>query len=490
MRLLRFGALIAIAAACGPRHGATSAPTLPPEATEFPALRFVPDKPTYILTAKTVRDAQRGWKDTIESFGMVVGVTTSEVSRELEQVLAVDPLSVEGAAKLGVDPDGGLAMFSEATDPTFVVHLAAPEAAQAFFDHLRDTGLRTQSVIVDGTEINTAVVVGNVSVSWSIDKDWLWAHFAFGLDKDPAHTWFTHARHPAGTAWRASFGWATKIGAAKSPIVGFFDSHALIAPLFGKAPHQLLACAARFDTIRRVGFTIEGDGHHVGGRIALDLGPAAHAIAAALRPPPAGFDAVAAPAPLAVQWNLDLGTVAEWLQPCAAGLRLDLELTRYGVRTGRIAIQTLDPDDKSGTGVVAFDLLSKQYFSKLLDEVPRRSMFESERTYGTFAGHRLKIPFIVTLDYVLDDHVALAGMGDGLLDKLVMGAAPQTAPIVQIDVAPTKLSPEAWQYLIGLMTNERYAKAVTEHLVRWHDGHIAASIDRETLVIEASGNRR
>src|SRR5258706_390058 len=145
---MRILALLSALLACGgPTHGPQQPGNTVAEAAEFPALRFVPAKPTYLLAAHTVADAQRALVDIVESFGMVAGITRSEVSHELERLLSIDPLSPDVGGKLGVDLAGGFVVYSEALEPTFVIHLSAPEAAKAFFDHLLDQGIRTQSVI-------------------------------------------------------------------------------------------------------------------------------------------------------------------------------------------------------------------------------------------------------------------------------------------------------------------------------------------------------
>jgi hypothetical protein len=452
----------------------------------------VPDKPTYVVAAHSVRDAQRALTDVIETFGMLGDVTTSEVSHELQQLLGIDPIAADVGTKLGVDLAGGFVVFSEALDPTFVVHLSAPEAAQAFFEQLRERGVPTQSVIVEGIEINTAKVVGSLHASWAIDKDWLWVHFAVDDQKrDPAEPapWFVHAHHPSAAAWTRNFGWAKQLASKTSSLIGYADIHALIDA--AKLPTQALACVSRFDSVRLAGFAVEGDGHHVGGKLGLSIGGGAQDIARAIIAPPAGFQPLADTAPLAAQWNLDVAAVLRWLEPCTATLRIDTgELAKLGVRTGRVALETFDPDDKSGTGVVALDLASKAYFATLLDQVPRRSMFESDRTFGAFKGHRIKVPFVITMDYVLDDQHAFAAMGDGMLDKLVMGAPQVNPPIFALDVRPPEMKPDAWRWLVALVSGERFAKSAVERLMRWHDGHLVISLDRDTLVIDAEGNRR
>jgi hypothetical protein len=348
-------------------------------------------------------------------------------------------------------------------------------------------------VIVDGIEVSTVKLVGNVRVSWAIDKTWLWTHFAFGLDKDD--DWFTKAHHPHTGAWAKSFGWAkdlrAKLAAKASGLLGFFDTRALLAIARAHAPKNVIACLDHFQPIGIAGFAIDGDGHHAAGRLALDLGPAAAGIASALLPPPPGFAAIASTAPIAIQWNLDVGAIAHFLAPCMASIGGDTEfLTKFGVRTARVAVMTLDPGQHSGTGIVAADLSDASYLRGLLDQIPHRSMLESDHNYGGNAGHRLSIPFLISLDYVLNDRLGMLAVGDGLMDKLVTPAPSSPPPVLSLDLIVPGLSEATWQFVIAHATNEWFAKRATSLLQRWHDGHLRVTIDHDALVIEASGNRR
>ncbi len=432
-----------------------------------------------------------------DSFGTPFGVGATELSRQLAGVLQIDPLSPDLATKLGVDPAGGFAAFSEDINPTFVVHLATPDATHAFFDQLREHGMQSHSMIVEGSEINTAKLADDIDVSWAIDKDWLWVHFAIKIHPEELNAWFVHARHAAYAAWTDNFHWAKEVGdklASHAPgLVGFFDGGTLRDRLMAaeKLTTEVIGCMKLFQPLGRVAVAVEGSDHHAGGRFAIDLGPAAADIARHVLPPPPGLDAISAGAPLAVQWNLDLDAVLAWFAPCASltGLQAS-RAKRVGIRTARAALLTLDPDKPSGTGVIAVDLSSKEFLATKLDDIPHRSTFESNHTYGSHAGRRLSIPFAITLDYVLDDHVGMLAIGDGLLDQLVMGATAATAPIFSIDVHPLGMKQDAWEWLVGNLIDQRHNKAIVDHLMRWKEGHLALSIDHDSLVLEATGNRR
>jgi hypothetical protein len=154
--------------ACG---GSGTKPSGPAGAPPFPAARWVPQKPTYVIAARSFRDAQSAFRDVIDIAGMALGIETADASRALSFLLSVDPLSAEAVSGIGVDLEGGMVLFSEGVDPTFVLRLSSPEAMSAFMDKQRERGLVTQSVIVAGTELFTAKLAPDVYISWAVDRN-------------------------------------------------------------------------------------------------------------------------------------------------------------------------------------------------------------------------------------------------------------------------------------------------------------------------------
>ena len=487
---MRIALLAVIAIGCGGGHGA--AHTAPPAAAkDFPATRWVPATATYVLASPTVKEAQRSMRDVIDSLGILVDVDVGEASRAFQQLLAVDALSPDPVAGMGIDLEGGIAMFSEALSPTVVVHLAAPDQTQAFFDRLRERGLVTQSVIVDGTEIFSAALPGaNLKVSWAVAADWLWVHVTLPFAHEDATAWFLASHTPGAAGWAQDWQWAAQAaGKARSAVVGFVDAHDLIGTLAARVP-DAVACARLLEPVGRVGLAIDGDGQGVSGRLTVDLGPAAQRLAAAVLPVPEGWAEAVAHAPLAVQLNLDLVAVRAYLAPCTRVIGDGLaELDRYGVRAGRLVLLGLDPDGKTGSGAAVADLVTKRWFADKLDDIPLRSHLESDRTFGALRGHALSVPFGPTVDYVLTDRVAMAAVGDGLLARLVGKGGAVPGPVAAIDLQPGALSKEAWLTVLEVLHVGR-SKRFVERLMRWREGHISIAVAGPTLVLAATGRRR
>ncbi|MDB4963034.1 MAG: hypothetical protein JWP01_3033 [Myxococcales bacterium] len=487
MRLVLLAAVAALGCG-GSRSASHSGP--PAEVAGFSATRWVPANPTFVLTAPTVREAQRSLRDVIDSFGMIVGVESAEIATGLTRLLAVDPMNPDALAAMGIDIEGGFAAFSEDLSPTIVVRLGAPEQTQAFFDQQRERGLVTQSVIVNGTEVFSAQLPAPVRISWAIADDWLWVHFTLPFARDTGTTWFSNSQKPQGPGWARDWQWAQDaVKTAHPTLTGFVDAKDLLALVSSRIP-QAVSCVKLLEPVSRVAIAIEGDGTRAGGQLAFDLGPAAASVSAAILPVPEGFAAQAAGAPLSAQWNLDLLAVRAWVQPCMSAMREDLGwLDRYGVRSGRAVLLSFDPDDKSGSGAIALDLAHKKFFASQLDDVPMRSTLERSRTYGPHAGHSLSIPFVATVDYVLTDTLALAAVGDGLLARVVGGGGGTRGPLAAIDVVPAAMSVQAWKTIVGAI-DRRNAAVFVERLMRWREGHVAVTIEGTSLMLSAAGTRR
>jgi hypothetical protein len=287
-----------------------------------------------------------------------------------------------------------------------------------------------------------------------------------------------------------------------------------------------VACAKLVQAVDRVSLAVEGDAHHVAARLAFDVG-STERLRAGLLAPPGGWDVTARSAALAAQWNLDLARAPDGLAPCLAALGAPVALVersetgggdpdgsaggaggkaprgidQTGVRAARAMLVGFDPHGgvTSMTGAIALDVTSPAYLERQLDEIPLRRALERTRTFGPYRGHAIAIPFSATVEYVLEPHLAIAALGDGLLARLVAPApAPGRVPIAALDVAPPAMSARAWQGLLELLAElgggpgagSPATARVVALLMGWRDAHLTVTAEGSEVVVAVSGDRR
>jgi len=493
MRFACVAAAVALSA-CGSGHGTVKAPGAAVFGAEgapgFPETRWVPAKPTYVLAAHSIADLQRAVRDAADSFGMLGGVTVADVAEESGRLVGIDLFGPDSLKRAGIDDASGIAIFSDLASPTIVVHLSDPAAFAKLVEARKPPS--QQSQIVDGVEVFSAKLHGD-PVAWAVDHDWLWIHLAIDAAGEDPTAWFTasHAPHTAG--WSDSWAWTVSVASPKAGVVGFVDAGALVAHFVPRAK-DIAQCASLYRSIGRLGISAEGDGKHAGGTLAIEVGPAAASIQGALLPPPPGWAATSATAPLAVQWNLDLDRVI-------GGGLLDLPATvgtgdldaihQTGVRSARATLLSLDLGAKKGSGALSLDVSSAGFIRGKLDEIPGRGMLERDRAFGPYKGKHLAIPFgPPAFDYVVTDQVVLAAMGDDVLAHVIAGPAPAAAPpVFAIDLAPPGLPASTWEDLFSAL-GLRHPKALAAALEVWRDLHLAVTVQGQSLVLSATGDRQ
>ncbi|MGN6104624.1 MAG: hypothetical protein ACTHU0_05945 [Kofleriaceae bacterium] len=496
MRTILLALILAIAGVgcggAGPGASRTTGSAATPASArwEFPAVRWLPARPSYAVAARSVRDAQQVLGDLLHLAGPLSGLDLAQVARQL----GVDPGSPDGLAALGLDLDGGIAIYADAVHPTLVVQLAAPARTRARHDHLSTAG--RPPVARDGVEVVEVALPAGFRARLAITGDWLWVHVVVPFVPDDGLDWLTASR-PAAARWPDERAWLAETGAtAHSRLAGLVDLRGVLAGAWPRAG-AAVACTALVEPIGRVGATNEGDPGRLLVRLTGELGGAAPAVRAAILPAPAGWGTTARAAPLAAQWNVDLVGLRGWLAPClrAAGAELD-ELASSGVRTARAIVERFDPDrPTSSRGAVALDLAHRRFFSAQLDVIPLRSKLERKRAFGPYAGHSISIPFGPTVEYVLTDSLLLAGIGEGAIVRALGSGAPSHAtaavpgPLLALELAPPAMSQRAWAGLLEL-AGVASPQPIAEALSGWTDLHLSLTLDGSRLVLEAAGSRR
>jgi hypothetical protein len=359
---------------------------------------------------------------------------------------------------------------------------------QGFLEGQRQNGLRTQSVIIGGTEVFTARLANDAHISWALDQDWMWIHFSFGAVDGTE--WFEHSKRPTGAAWVDSWSWAKDLAGQAAPVVtGFLDPNSMLAKLAATS-RDASACLAQIASVRRIGVNFDIDAKQIGVRFAVDLGDASGRLRALLLQPPPGWAAASTNAPIAAQWNVDLPATAGWLRACTGDDEITATVEETGVRSIRAFAHSLDIGDKEGVGAVSLDLSHARYFKQMLDDIPGRSVAESNRTYGQYKGKHVKVPFFIEADYVVNDQVAIGAMGKGVLEQVGTGSAPSSPPpVLLVDVKPQGMPAGVWQDIFGLLDAPN-PKRLTQRLMLWTELHADAVLDGTSLVITTRGIRR
>jgi hypothetical protein len=478
MKRLILGVCAACLLACG--GGKSGGGTSPVVAVQgYRATRWIPQAATYALTTRNIRDAQQGVRDLVGTFGVLGNISIEKVSAGLREVLLVDALSPEALAQIGIDVEGGFAIYSDAFNPTIAVKLASPAQLQAFLD--AQTKLRVQSIQVEGTEVFTVPVDG-VRISWAVVDGWLLVHFAIQREGDAS--WLAASKQGG------RGGWTADLDAAANPyMLGFVDVGRLVADAQRMVP-EIAPCTSLLGDVHHARLSMAGDAKHTNMRIALDVGNAASQIAASTLPIQDGWANVTAQVPIAAQWNVDLVAVRTRFEKCFALMDVNLGFVdEVGVRAGRGFLRTFDGEDRKGTGAVALDLAHKDFLAAQLDQVPMRSTFERKRTFGPYAGKSLAIPMYLTVDYVLNDQLALAAVGDGLLVQLVGRGGTVKGPLFDLALQPLGLSLESWTAVLELLDVDHPDRIAT-YLRTWRDARLTASLEGSWLVLSLAGTRQ
>lgn len=480
----------AVAAGCGSSGPTPTSPQVAP-ATEIAAARWVPSQAVYVSAGTSLSGAQSGLRAMVDGVGMFGGIDSSVVGGLLAMALGVDAISTDAVAAIGVDPSASFSLFSEGIAPSAVVKINDPAAFARFVEQMRGRGLRSTSVVVDGTEVFSAPLGQGFAMSWALSDGWLWVHLVPPFAVGEGAAWFEHSHAGQAMAGVVSdgFAWAEKAAGATSKVTMWLDAQKLLGMLGDKVP-AAKACVAILGGVSRVGVGVSVDGGEIKGRITVDIGAHANAIKGATLPVPEGFPALVAASPFAAQWNLDLVQLQSWLAPCLAlgGVQLD-QLANTGVRAARLAVQKLDMDDHSGEGVVSLALTKKDFFASYLDQVPGRRFLEKDRTFGPIKGHALSIPTIASVDYVLDDQMAFVAMGDGVLSKAVGKGASVPGPVFGLDVRPSGFDEQTWRALLEML-DVHGTKDIVAMLMKWRDAHVSLTVEGTSLVLTASGTRR
>src|SRR5262249_13031195 len=130
--------------------------------------------------------------------GLATDTDISEHESEMRRDLGFDLLSLDGLKDAGVDPGGGVAIFSEDLGPTFAVALADPQRTAGFIEQLRTAGVAVEVEREQGVDVYTFAGDREVHLHWAIAESWLFVHVEFTEEHEPDLAWYRDLRRASG----------------------------------------------------------------------------------------------------------------------------------------------------------------------------------------------------------------------------------------------------------------------------------------------------
>ncbi len=475
----------------GACHGGGPA-TRPGSATlAYPATRWIPADATYALTARRTTDAAVVVRDLIAVVGMLGDFDEREASRAATQELGFDPLDPTTYGAVGIDPEGGIAVFSQGLSPTFAVALTDPATTSAAIDRLRQGGVAVQVAREQAVEVYSFAGDRDVHVHWALADKWLFVHVEIRAEHEAELAWFRAARGANG-GWAAGAELAAALAAARTgspdavPVIGAVRTSAVVARAVALGAPR--ACADQLRAVGRIFVAAQSDARDARGSIAVELtgGVAPDAIFAA----PAGWVAARAGAPLQVEWALDLDRVVPRLLACDASL--GREVAQLPVKAGRGYLHAIDLDDLDGRGAAWVATRDPRLVADMLDEIPGRSLAERKRTAHGVAVVDVSVPMLPPFSYVLGAGTFLGAAGGGEIDRVIGDGTTATIALARLAVAPQAWPVETWDELLraaGLSREGARGRTIAR-LRRWTLGELELTATASGVVLTAHGARK
>jgi hypothetical protein len=491
-------ALVACGGKAAPARGGDG-----PLVQRFPALRWVPAEATMVATSTSVEAGVTAARTLVAVAGMAAGVTVAEVEQDLARMGLPNLLSPTELGQLGVDLRAGVAAFAQGVSPTLVFRLADPALMQAHVDRAVKSGAKIASVNLGGVEVHRELGRRPMLLHWAMADGWMWVHFELRdgqreLLDEPADAWFTASRSAGGVAAAdPDLSWALESTTARAgqgpalPVLVMVRAEALLSRVVAKAMSkreqgELAPCLALAP--RRVAIALGAGDDAASGVMIVDGGGAIGLLAGAARPHLAGWAGARDGATVALDVGVGLASLAGAVPPC-----LGVERDAVPAETVHAFVHDLDLGSLKGKGAMDLGLSGPALRGQLeagLDQIPGRSAFERDRSFGPLKGKNLSVPMFGEFDYVLTDDRMMLAMGAGLLTRAVGTGATEPGPLLRLELRPTQWPRQTWDQLLGMVVQRDGTRGqILDELLRWSLGLVEASVDGDLLVVRARGTR-
>jgi hypothetical protein len=488
--------------ACG---GKTKGPggggSMPAAVKIYEALRWVPADASYVIVGRRAADLS----DVLRELAAVVGILDdkdpADYGRALQTELGYDPLDVEQLRGLGIDPERGAAFFGTGLSLTAVAYLADPAKLEAFIDQMRERGISIQSQMSDGVEVFTLHFDSDIQFSWAVVDGWVLSRAEILVEKAPALGWFEAAHNARGAmgaepdfeaAVEAAVTHAAKVSIGGAPpVIGVIRPGKLadVVEQVHGAGHPMNACIATpLRDMSRILLAAGVGESGSAGSIVIDLA-SADRFATNTVPQREAWAQIESGAPLQLDLGLDIPSFARSLEGCPMDTRA---MDEAGVRTAHVALHQFD-DGLPSRGAFYADLSSDKMLSAAISDIPGIDTFSKRRKVGSAQVVDVSVPFFISLTYHLSTNLAVAAIGDGIVEKLLAPGNPRAGALFHLSLRPNDIPVETWdmflEYVLEVKRPEARQRTITR-VRTWQTADIDATIDGSRIVITAAGARR
>jgi hypothetical protein len=490
---------VLILAACGGKPAATPAPAAtPPLLARYPALRWVPAEATYAVTATSLRDAAAIMRELVSAFGIPVDVGPGHADDAMREALGLSVMVVEDLAAAGLDLDGGTAIFSHALHPVLVLPVADAERLRGFADAFRaerSVGVRQ----IMGHAVYRWDAGGGSALEWAHIDDWLLLYWGPAGATDDLRWLQAALGTPAGGGIATSPDFEAAAGPlldleALPPIVGVGRPAALRRHLSAALPGAYAGCLEPLTRVQSLALTMGTDWNGADGALIATLDPAAAQTLREHRPAPApsGMATLRDQAAVYAAIGLDLHRLGRALSgtgcPAVAGLAPALAGAPQAIDA--VAVE-LDAGRLEGRGAVHLAIPGRDFVTPYLDQIPRRSWFESDARISGVEVTVLDVPAIARITYRLTDRSFTAAYGRDMAEAVWgRGGEVEGGELAAAGLVPERITdlPAALRLIGDLIfpygMSREYAERAAARLARYRYGRVAAGLDGDRLVIE------
>jgi len=496
--------LAMLVVACHPHAGAGGGGHVSPYVGTYPALRWVPADATFVVTTRHTSDAVAILRELGNVAGVLVDADLSELEDEMRRHLGFDPLSTDSLTEIGVDVNGGVAIFSQGLSPTFAIPLSDPAHIASLIEQLRAGGVAVEVSREQGIDVYTFAGDRDVHLHWAIADRWLFVHVEITDEHEGELAWYRALRSAdggfaSGPDLAAAQARAVRPAAPAPRVIDPAGGAATAAPpMLGVVKlAELRARLARLGAKRdcldvgratgRAFLAAGADGKDTTAAIAVEVtgtGPADAIIAG-----PAGWARARGDAAMQAEWNVDLDKVGALIAPCDASTARDL--TSQGVLAVRAFVQALDIKDLSGRGAVFLAAHDNHLAEQALDNIPGLSLASRHRKVGAADVVDVSMPMIPSFSYAMTSTTTTAAVGEHLIDQVLGdGRAVRDATLAHVELHPWAFTPEVWDTLLeaaGAGGKDRRARFV-RRMRRWDLQRLDVSAASGAVIITAHGH--